>query len=256
MFNKIPFIRLLTLSLVFGTGVGAGAPGDEARLPRVPLPKIREVPASEDNRMAPFYDDIRIRHLEMLPEEIKRHHETMFTRPLPGYVTGLHGLRMVLPEDDEEAGQGSDGHWVFFVPEDRHNDFRRYLFDELGVPPAAMARGFATEFGHSVPVKGHLEALEVGLDELDGRPDLIYYLRCRQAWQAANGGLRFLSSTLAPQADFRAFLDLGSPTLYFENHSHERSLLCMTVNFETGAVVVRERFLYQHVPQRQKDVSD
>ncbi len=60
-------------------------------------------------------------------EEIRERHEKLFMKPLPDYGIGLAGWMA-----DERESNGSSI-WAFIVPQNKIQDFRRYLV-ELGVP--------------------------------------------------------------------------------------------------------------------------
>jgi hypothetical protein len=60
-------------------------------------------------------------------EKILERHEMLFMKPLPDYVIGLAGWG----GEAEEGGFSSL--WAFIVPQDKIQDFRRYIVD-LGVP--------------------------------------------------------------------------------------------------------------------------
>ena len=187
--------------------------------------RINLLPAYED-RTEPypgrvFADDVK----EMFPADIRERHEFLFTKPIPRYVVGLRGNYAY----EEERRRFSN--WVFKVPQEHLEEFRRHLIEDLGVPERALMEQVSGG-GHSAWVKRDLGSRSAEVRQLE------------EVWHAADGGLRFIGSTLT-QADSASLpIAKGSPVLNFENHSNTETFPQMRVDFNSGQVFVLEKLVW------------
>ena len=183
--------------------------------------RLNLLPAYED-RTEPYpgrvwADDVT----EMFPADIRERYELLFTEPIPRYVVGVRGNYRY-----DEKGRRSSG-WLFNVPQEHLEDFRRHLIEDLGVPERALTEQVSGG-GHSAWVKRDLGSRSAEVRQLE------------EVWAAADGGLRFIGSTLI-QVDYPSLpITKGSPVLHFENHSNTKTFPQMTVDLNSGQVGVSE----------------
>ena len=159
----------------------------------------------------------------MFPADIRERYEYLFHVPIPNYVVGLRG-RLIIREA-EPLGSS----WLFNMPHEHLEDFKRHLIEDMGAPEKALYEGYHTG-RHSYRDKRDMDPRESEFNE-----------RLEQKWADADGGLRFLWSILTQADNASLPIAEGSSVLNFENHADPLTYPQLTVDLRSGQVLVHEK---------------
>ncbi len=188
--------------------------------------RLNQLPAYED-RTEPYPGRVWLEDMkEMFPADIRERHQYLFHVPIPQYVVGLRGNYR-----HDERGMRSSS-WRFNIPHEHLEDFKRHLIEDMGVPEKALYEGYHAG-SHSEWDKRDMDPRDTEFKEL-----------LEKQWADADGGLRFLSSSLT-QADNESLpIAKGSSVLNFENHADPQTYPQLRVDLRSGQVVVIENPTY------------
>ena len=188
--------------------------------PEETIARLNQLPAYED-RTEPYpHTDTLILTNEMVPADIRERYESLFHVPIPEYVVGLRGIFTI--RDSEPRGS----YWLFNIPNEHLEDFKRHLIEDMGVPEKALYEGYHTG-SHSYWDKRDMDSYDTEFKEL-----------LEKKWADADGGSRFLCSMIT-QADHESRqIAKGSPVLLFENHADPNTYPELAVDLQSGNVRV------------------